>query len=161
MTAARLDRPILVAQARTKEFNEISRRAGEAGEIRVKKDIRSLILSDLQALSPSPFFGDAEDRIGEVVDLAHQWNVIVRSMYVDHLYQPFFPKIGTIFNPATSTTYYKYKSDVSSACVQAVVGMGVEISDIKARPGSVEYLVQQQGKACVLLDVPPLVAYSN
>lgn len=157
------EKPYDVAKRQTQQFQKLSNKRRRNATERIKREIRRGIITDsLSILSQERLPTEAETLLAEIVDLAYHWNNAVRSLPVDHLYRPFMPKVGTLTDQSLDP-YFKHNGDLKNARVVAVVSLGLEISDLTARPGSVRFVVpkDKKAKACVLLDMPPEVLVSS
>lgn len=138
-------------QERRKRFEDISQRMGSWDT--VKQSLRERIRSEYCAvLEVSQFPETLRALLDKVVGSACKWNNCIRSGLVDHLYQPFIPEVGSVYDDRRCTPYFPYDHHGGErAAVAAVVSLGLEISDLKATPNSLFFVVEKKKRACVML----------
>ena len=152
------DPPIEVAPLWAAQFKSCSSQTGDQAAETVRAKIKTIICNDFEeVLQSSPIPQTPKSKLYEIVDIAYKWNDLVRGGRVDHLCRPFSPRVGSGFDSRTSIDYYdsKPQGDPIDAKVEAVACMGLEMSDLKAKTGSLRFIVPGKGKATVLLNIPP------
>lgn len=139
-----LGSPLSVAEERRKEFARIDAQKTSLKH-KLFVDIVSSVCSDNTTIQQA--IQGQVDELHGIIELAFNWNSLVKGQPVQHLYRPFSPPLLQ-FDSHTSKSYYAYGEDQPGIRVTAVATMGLELSDLRPT-GPVKYVVALRASVIV------------